>query len=105
MIRYCGRRRALGLCSLFLQARISPDEPSFYAHAPSRVDPAAAPAGQDTLLALASVGHIDDGAGQDWEALRSRARSAVLRRPAGIGVTDLEQHIKFEVGYTPPSAF
>jgi phytoene desaturase len=78
-----------------------PDEPSFYVHAPARIDAAAAPAGHDTLLVLVPAGHLDDAAPQDWEALQSRARSAVLRRLAGIGLTDLEQHLKFEVSYTP----
>jgi phytoene desaturase len=78
-----------------------PDEPSFYVHAPARTDPAAAPSGQDTLMVLVPVGHLDDAAGQDWDALRARARSAVLRRLADVGVTDLDQHLKFEVSYTP----
>jgi phytoene desaturase len=78
-----------------------PDEPSFYVHAPARTDPAAAPSGQDTLLVLVPVGHLDKGVEQDWEALKSRARSAVLSRLARIGVTDLEQHLKFEICYTP----
>jgi len=78
-----------------------PDEPSFYVHAPARIDPSAAPAGQDTLFGLVPVGHLDAATGQDWDALRSRARSAVLGRLADMGVTDLEQHLKFEVSYTP----
>jgi phytoene desaturase len=78
-----------------------PDEPSLYVHAPARVDPAAAPADQDTLMALVPVGHLDDRVEQDWEALQKRARAAVFDRLAAIGASDLEQHIKFEVSYTP----
>ncbi|MBI4791137.1 MAG: phytoene desaturase [Chloroflexi bacterium] len=78
-----------------------PDAPSFYVHAPTRVDPAAAPSGQDTLFVLVPVGHLDDNSPQDWEALRARARSAVLQRLAQAGAADLEKHIKFEVSYTP----
>jgi phytoene desaturase len=78
-----------------------PDEPSFYVHAPSRTDPAAAPAGQDTLMVLVPVGHLDDATPQDWAALKAKARSVVLARLKEIGVDDLEQHIKFEVCYTP----
>ena len=78
-----------------------PDEPSFYVHAPARTDPAAAPAGQDTLMVLVPVGHLDESRSQDWEALKVRARSTVLARLKEIGVNDLEQHIKFEVSYTP----
>ena len=52
-------------------------------------------------MVLVPVGHLTDQTEQDWEALRAQARSAVLRRLAQAGVTDLEQHIKFEVSYTP----
>jgi phytoene desaturase len=78
-----------------------PDEPSFYVHAPARTDPAAAPSGQDTLFVLVPAGHLAGGAPQDWEALCTRARSAVLRRLRDEGVTDLEKHLKFEVSYSP----
>jgi phytoene desaturase len=77
------------------------DEPSFYVHAPSRVDPAAAPEGQDTLFVLVPVGHIDDHAQQDWPAMQVQARAAVLRRLASMGMSDLDEHIKFEVACTP----
>jgi phytoene desaturase len=76
-----------------------PREPSVYVHAPSRLDPAAAPSGQDSLMALVPVGHL--GGDQDWSALREQARSAVLRRLAQLGITDLEQHTKFEIVYSP----
>lgn len=78
-----------------------PDEPSFYVHAPARIDPKAAPDGQDTLMVLVPVGHLDDAMHQDWDALQNRARKIVLQRLAKIGVRDLEQHLKFEVSYTP----
>jgi phytoene desaturase len=77
------------------------DEPSFYVHAPARVDPAAAPEGQDTLFVLVPVGHIDDHAEQNWPALQAKARAAVLRRLASAGMPDLDEHIKFEVACTP----
>jgi phytoene desaturase len=76
-----------------------PDEPSFYVHAPARVDPSAAPAGQDTLFVLAPTGCLAPG--QDWDALRSQARRSVLRRLAAAGVPDIESHIKFEATFTP----
>ena len=78
-----------------------PDEPSFYVHAPSRVDPDAAPRNQDTLMALIPTGHIQEGKTQDWDALKDHARKAVLGGLAKIGVTDLREHIKFEASYTP----
>lgn len=78
-----------------------PDEPSFYVHAPARTDPEAAPAGQDTLMVLVPVGHLDPNSSQDWPALQKRARTTVLAKLAEMGLTDLEQHLKFEVSYTP----
>jgi len=80
-----------------------PDDPSLYVHAPARTDPSAAPEGQDTLMVLVPVGHIDEAESQsqDWEALKARARAATLARLAEVGVTDLERHLKFEVSYTP----
>jgi phytoene desaturase len=79
-----------------------PDEPSFYVHAPARTDPSAAPFGQDTLMVLVPVGHLDSGTAQDWDALQARARSAVIHRLAqSTGIGDLEHHLKCEVSYTP----
>jgi phytoene desaturase len=81
--------------------RTLPDEPSFYVHAPSRIDPAAAPPGEDSLMVLVPVGHMDDESSRDWAELRSRARAAVLQRLAAAGLPDLEAHLKFEVAYSP----
>jgi phytoene desaturase len=78
-----------------------PDEPTFYMHTPARVDPSLAPKGQDTLVVVVPVGHINDAAPQDWAAIQKRARQLVLQRLAQIGANDLEKHIKFEVSYTP----
>jgi phytoene dehydrogenase-like protein len=70
--------------------------------APARTDPSAAPLGQDTLMVLVPAGHLDTGIDQDWHKLQARARSAVINRlAASVGVVDLEQHLKFEVSYTP----
>ncbi|MCP4541046.1 MAG: phytoene desaturase [Chloroflexi bacterium] len=78
-----------------------PDDPSIYVHAPVRIDPSMAPNGQDTLTAVVPVGHINDAAPQDWPAIQKRARRLVLQRLAQIGVSDLEDHIKFEISHTP----
>ncbi len=79
-----------------------PAEPSFYIHAPARTDPSSAPAGQDTLAVLIPVGHLDESRSQDWEALVHRAQQTVFERLASqMGISDLNQHIKFEIVYTP----
>jgi len=78
-----------------------PDDPSFYVHAPVRIDPSLAPEGQDTLMVAVPVGHIDDATPQDWTTIQTQARQVVLQRLTEIGVSDLAEHIKFEVSYTP----
>jgi phytoene desaturase len=77
-----------------------PEKPSFYVHAPVRVDPSLAPKGRDTLMVVVPVGHIDDDAPQDWDAIQKRARRVVLQRLAEVGADDLEEHIRVEVSYT-----
>lgn len=79
-----------------------PTEPSFYVHAPARTDPASAPAGQDTLMVLVPVGHLDENRSQDWNVMVNRARQAVFERLAHqVHISDLPQHIKFEIAYSP----
>ena len=80
-----------------------PENPSLYVHAPARLDPAAAPPGEDTLIGIVPVGHLDDAHEQDWGQIRDRARQAIFRRLATLGITDLEAHLKFEVCYLPLS--
>ena len=80
-----------------------PENPSLYIHAPARLDPSMAPPGQDTLIAIVPVGHLNDTREQDWRAIRDRARQAVFNRLALLGITDLEAHLKCEVNYTPLS--
>lgn len=78
-----------------------PDEPSFYVHAPARMDPSLAPEGQDTLIVMVPVGHIDDCNFQDWDEIQDRTRRIVLQRMEKMGVKDLGDHIKFERCYSP----
>ncbi len=80
-----------------------PDNPSLYIHAPARLDAAMAPPGQDTLIAIAPVGHLDARGEQDWRRIRDEARQAIFKRLAALGVHDLADHLKFEVNYTPLS--
>jgi phytoene desaturase len=80
-----------------------PANPSLYIHAPARLDPTMAPRGQDTLIAIVPVGHMSGNGEQDWGAIRDQARQHVFRRLQTLGITDLEEHIKFEVNFTPLS--
>lgn len=80
-----------------------PVNPSLYIHAPARLDPSMAPEGQDTVIAVVPVGHMNENGEQDWAEIRDQARQHVLRRLKTFGVNDLEEHIKFEVNFTPPS--
>jgi phytoene desaturase len=80
-----------------------PDNPSIYIHAPTRLNPQAAPAGQDTVIAIVPCGHINPEDNQDWKSAIDKSRQAVYKRLALLGLTDLPQHIKSESIYTPPS--
>lgn len=80
-----------------------PANPSLYIHAPARLDPAMAPEGQDTFIAIVPVGHMSGDDTQDWVAIRSQARQEVFRRLRSLGIHDLEAHIKFEMNFTPLS--
>lgn len=80
-----------------------PANPSLYVHAPTRLDPSMAPNGQDTLTAIVPVGHLSPDGEQDWVGMREAARQHVFRRLATLGIHDLQQHIKFEVNFSPLS--
>jgi len=80
-----------------------PVNPCLYIHAPARLDPTMAPTGQDTLIAIVPVGHMSGNGEQDWGEIRDRARGQVFRRLATLGITDLQDHIKFETVFTPLS--
>jgi phytoene desaturase len=80
-----------------------PVNPSLYIHAPARLDPSMAPQGQDTLTAIVPVGHMSTNGEQDWADLRDQAREHVFRRLRTLGIDDLEEHIKFEMNFTPLS--
>jgi phytoene desaturase (3,4-didehydrolycopene-forming) len=80
-----------------------PANPSLYIHAPTRLDSSMAPVGQDTLIAIVPVGHMSANGDQDWSAIRDQAREHVFRRLRTIGINDLEEHIKFEMNFTPLS--
>ncbi|EXJ92522.1 hypothetical protein A1O3_01074 [Capronia epimyces CBS 606.96] len=89
-----------------------PKEPSFYVNVPSRVDPSAAPAGRDGVVVLVPCGHLLEGEAdrgldpkntQDWEAMISRARTAVFETVRLRTGADLESHVVHEMVNTPAS--
>jgi phytoene desaturase len=77
------------------------EDPSFYIHAPVRTDPTAAPEHEDSVSVIVPVGHINAKNLQDWDELKNMARSEVLKRLKEEGFSDLADHIKFEICYTP----
>jgi len=79
------------------------DKPSFYVHAPARSDRDAAPAGQESLSFVVATGHLDKGKEQDWNSIKKRAHDYIIKRLKESGLDDIEQHIKFELAYTPES--
>jgi phytoene desaturase len=91
-----------GLDRIFKDKSIS-NNPSFYVHAPVRTDPTAAPDNQDTLSVVVGAGHIDKHKNQDWDSLKKSTRLAVISRLRKLGLDDIEEHIKFEICYTPES--
>jgi phytoene desaturase len=91
-----------GLDRIFIDKSVG-DQPSFYVHAPVRTDLSAAPANQDTLSFVVGAGHVDKKKKQDWDDLKKKTRLAVIRRLKQAGLEDIEEHIKFEISYTPES--
>ncbi|HEM49538.1 MAG TPA: phytoene desaturase [Caldithrix sp.] len=77
------------------------DDPSFYIHAPSRTDPTAAPDGEDTLTVIIPSGHADEKKPQDWNERLHKVRQSVINRLKKLGLTDIDDHIKFEFSYLP----
>lgn len=79
------------------------ENPSFYIQSPARTDPSAAPVGGDSLTIIVPSGHIDDKHPQSWDSLKKTARSSIINRLKKTGMGDIEDHIKFEMCYTPVS--
>jgi phytoene desaturase len=86
---------------IFDQASLTTD-PSFYLHAPTRIDPTMAPAGQDALVISVPVPHLNKQHPQDWQVITDQSRRYILQRLAQVGLQDLETQIKFEIVYGPP---
>ncbi len=79
------------------------NHPDFYIYAPARIDPSAAPAGQDTISVIVPVGHLDPKVSQDWDKLEHKARNYVFQRLEQMNIGDFERHIKFEIALHPAS--
>jgi phytoene desaturase len=89
-----------GLEKIFRDKTIG-DTPSFYVHAPVRSDPEAAPAGHDTLSFIIATGHIDPKREQEWSMIKQKAHNYAIERLKKAGLDDIEDHIKFEISFTP----
>jgi phytoene desaturase len=76
-------------------------DPSFYVHAPTRIDSSLAPEGQDTLVVAVPVPHINEENPQNWPELTQQARKYILARLTRLGLDNLESHIKFEISFSP----
>ncbi len=77
------------------------DEPSIYVHSPVRSDKSAAPDMQDSITAIVHTGNLEENRDYDWKEIIDQARSAILKRFAEEGMDDFEQHVKFELCFTP----
>lgn len=73
----------------------------FYVNAPAIHDGSVAPPGQDSLMVIVPVANVHPQAKQDFKALQVRARDYVLKRLGAMGLTNLQQLIKFEICYRP----
>ena len=89
-----------GMEKIFDEKSLS-DNPSFYIHAPTRTDKSAAPENEDTLSIIVPAPQLDAKSEQDWQKLKQTAREGVIRRLKEAGMTDIEEHIKFETCYLP----
>ncbi|KAI5782952.1 hypothetical protein FPQ18DRAFT_369383 [Pyronema domesticum] len=77
-----------------------PNEISFYANVPSRIDPAAAPEGCDAVVFLVPCGNLS-GTEKNWPEIVQRVKAGVLKVvKARIGV-DLGDKIVDEIVSTP----
>lgn len=75
------------------------DDPSFYVENPSRTDDTMAPPGHSALYVLLPVSHQHPNI--DWSRERVRYREVALRQLAKLGLTDVQERIRFERVVTP----
>jgi phytoene desaturase len=72
---------------------------SFYVQNAGVTDPTLAPPGTSTLYVLAPVTHLHDNV--NWSEEKAKFRETVLKQLPKIGVTDVENRIRFEKVVTP----
>jgi phytoene desaturase len=88
-------------CEAIFRKNSFADSPSIYVHSPVRSDLTAAPENQDSVTAIVHTGNFDEHHDYDWDAIREQARNTILQRFRAEGMVDFEQHIKFEICFTP----
>jgi len=81
------------------QRHVLTEDPSFYVQNASVTDSTLAPQGHSTLYVLLPVSHQHPNI--DWKKERARYRQVALRQLAKIGLTDVEERIRFERVVTP----
>jgi phytoene desaturase len=82
------------------EARAPSQDPSFYVHNPSRLDPSMAPAGKSALYVLVPV--PNNRSGINWSVEGPRYREKILNLlETRAKLTDLRQHIVAERMLTP----
>ena len=57
--------------------------------------------GHDTLSVIIPTGHFMEGDNHNWNDLKNNARTSVINRLKKLGLSDIEEHIKFEICYLP----
>ncbi len=75
------------------------DDTSLYVQNASVTDPTLAPEGHSTLYVLVPVSH--QHANIDWSQEKQRYRDLVIQQMEKLGITDLEQRIRYEKVVTP----
>ncbi len=74
-------------------------DPSFYVQNATVTDPTAAPVGHSTLYVLVPVTHQHQNV--DWAREKEPFRDRVIRQLEKVGITGLEERIRFEKVITP----
>ena len=85
---------------IFERLRV-PADPAYYLCAPSRTDPALAPAGCENLYVLVPVPSQQPGREIDWTVEGPRLEAEMLARLERFGLGDLRRHIVVRRTFTP----